>query len=110
MYQVGGTCFNTKTQALSAQASAESGRVLEHSGQAHVVHVTGVSDASITYSLQPLAGGMATVLEVPQVPQPCQLLTMADSAQIGGAIFLGWMTIYGVMSLLQARTGGGRDD
>lgn len=109
MYQVGGSCFDTKTQALSAQASAESGRVLEHAGQAHVVLVSGVSETSITYSLQPLAGGMPTVLEVPQVPQPCQLLTMADSAQIGGAIFLGWMTIYGVMSLLQARPGG-RDD
>lgn len=109
MYQVGGTCFNTKNQALSAQASAESGRVLEHSGQAHVVHVSGVSETSITYSLQPLAGGIATVLEVPQVPQPCQLMTMTESAQIGGAIVLGWLTIYGLMPLLQARSGG-RDD
>lgn len=109
MYQVGGTCFNTKTQALSAQASAESGRVLEHSGQAHVVHVLGVSETSVTYSLQPLAGGIATVLEVPQAPQPCQLLTMDDAALIGGAIFLGWITIFGVMSLLNAGPGG-RDD
>lgn len=109
MYQVGGTCFNTKAQALSAKASAESGRVLEHSGQAHLVHVTGVSETSVTYSLQPLAGGIATVLEIPQEPQPCQLLTMTDVAPILGAIALGWITIYGTMILLNARPGG-RDD
>lgn len=109
MYQVGGTCFNTKTQALSAQASAESGRVLEHAGQAHLVHVSGVSETSITYSLQPLAGGIATVLEVPQEPQPCQLLTMAGVSPILGAIALYWLTVYGIMSLLGARTGAGND-
>lgn len=109
MYQVGGTCFNQKAQALSAQASAESGRIVSHGGDAHVVHVIAVSDTSVTYSLQPLAGGTATVLEVPQEPQPCQLMTMTDSAKIGGAIVLGWLTIYGIMSLLNARIGAGDD-
>jgi len=106
MYQVGGTCFNTKTQALSAQASAESGRVLEHGGQAHVVHVSSVSETSVTYSLQPLAGGSAVVIEVPQSPQPCQLLTMTDVAPIASAIALGWLVIFCIMSMLKARTGG----
>lgn len=109
MYQVGGTCFITKTQALSAKASAESGKVLEHAGQAHLVHVTGVSEASVTYSLQPLAGGIATVLEVPQEPQPCQLLTMADVSPILGAISLGLLSVYGIMILWRARVGGSDD-
>lgn len=105
MYQIGGTCFNTKAQALSAKASAESGKVLEHAGQAHLVHVTGVSETSVTYSLQPLAGGMATVLEVPQEPQPCQLLTMADVSPILAAISLGLLSVYGIMILWRARIG-----
>ncbi|WP_343627993.1 hypothetical protein [Comamonas aquatica] len=105
MYQVGGTCFNTKAQALSAKASAESGKVLEHAGQAHLVVVSGVSETSVTYSLQPLAGGMATVLEVPQDPQPCQLLTMADVSPILAAITLGLLSVYGIMILWRARIG-----
>lgn len=110
MYQVGGTCFNTKTQALSAKASAESGKVLEHAGQAHLVHVVNVSETSVTYSLQPLAGGIATVLEVPQAPQPCQLLTMSDVAPILAAITLGTLSVYGIMILWRARHGGASDD
>lgn len=62
MYQVGGTCFNQKAQALSAQASAESGRIVSHAGDAHVVHVISVSDTSVTYSLQPLAGALLQFL------------------------------------------------
>jgi len=109
MYQVGGSCFNTKKQALHVHAAADSGRVVEHQGQAHLVHVSGVSETSITYALQPLAGGLATVLEVPQEPQPCQLMTMTDVAPILGAIGLGWMTIFGIKSLLTARVGAGDD-
>lgn len=104
MFQVGSQCYSTKTQALSASASAESGRVLTHGGDAHVVTVSAVSENSVTYSLQPLAGGIPTVLEVPQAPQVCQLLTMTDVAPIGAAIMTGWLVIFGIMSMLKART------
>ncbi|MFC4621407.1 hypothetical protein ACFO3A_04180 [Comamonas nitrativorans] len=103
MYQFGGQCFKTKTQANTARASAESGKVLEHAGQAHLVTVTAVDETAVTYTLQPLSGGVPTIIQAPQQPLDCQLLTAEDGALIGSSIAAGWLVIYGILSLLNAR-------
>lgn len=103
MYQFGGQCFKTKTQANTARASAESGKVLEHGGQATLVTVSHVDDSTVTYTLQPLSGGVPTVIQAPQTPLECQLLTAEDGAMIGTTIAAGWLVIYGILSLLNAR-------
>ena len=103
MYQFGGQCFKTKTQANTARASAESGKVLEHAGQAHLVTVSAVDDSTVTYTLQPLSGGVPTVIQAPQTPLECQLLTAEDGAMVGTTIAAGWLVIYGILSLLNAR-------
>lgn len=103
MYQVGGQCFRSKTQANQARASAESGKVLEHAGQAHLVTVSAVNENSVTYTLQPLSGGTPTIIQAPQEPIECQLLTAEDGAMVGTAIAAGWLIIYGILSLLNAR-------
>lgn len=104
MYQFGSQCFNTKAQANMARVSAESGKILEHGGQATIVTATHINDDSVTYKLQPLNGGTPTIIQVPQEPLECQLLTAEDGALIGSSIAAGWLVIYGILSLLDART------
>ncbi len=103
MWQVGGTCYDTKTQALQAKASEQSGSVVQQSGAAYVVTVTAVAEDGVQYSLHPLAGGVATVVQVQQEPMPCNLLTMQDGQAIAWAIATGWISMYLIKSLLYAR-------
>lgn len=103
MWQVGSTCYGTKTQALQAMASEQSGAVVQQGGSAYVVTVTAVAEDGVQYSLQPLGGGTAVVSQVLQEPMPCNLLTMADGQLIAWSIAAGWLAIYGIISLLYAR-------
>lgn len=103
MWQVGSTCYGTKTKALQAKASEQSGTVVQQGGAAYVVTVSAVAEDGIQYSLQPLAGGTATVTQVLQEPMPCHLLTMSDGQAIAWSIAAGWLAIYGIKSLLSAR-------
>lgn len=49
MWQVGGTCYDTKTQALQAKASEQSGAVVQQGGAAYVVTVTAVAEDGVQY-------------------------------------------------------------
>ena len=103
MWQVGSTCYGTKTQALQAMASEQSGAVVQQGGSAYVVTVTAVAEDGVQYSLQPLGGGTAVVSQVLHEPLPCNLLTMSDGQAIAWSIAAGWLAIYGIKSLLSAR-------
>lgn len=103
MWQVGPTCYSTKTAALEAMASSQSGAIVQHGGAAHVVTVSSVAENGIQYTLNPLGGGQATITQVLQEPMPCNLLTLADGQAIGWAIAAGWIAIYCTKLLLQAR-------
>lgn len=103
MWQVGGTCYSSKTQALQAKASEQSGAVVQQGGAAYVVTVSAVADDGVQYSLQPLAGGSAIVTQVVQEPLPCNLLTMSDGLAVSWSIAAGWIAIYCIKSLLLAR-------
>lgn len=103
MWQVGSTCYGTKTAALQSAVSAESGTVVQHGGAAHVVTVSGVGENGVEYTLVPLGGGSAVVTQVLQEPQPCNLLTVDDVGPIGWAICGGWVVIYCIKLFLQAR-------
>lgn len=103
MWQVGGTCYDTKTQALQAKASEQSGAVVQQGGAAYVVTVTAVAEDGVQYSMHPLAGGAPVIAQVPQEPMPCNLLTLADGQAIGWAIAAGWISVYLIMSLLRAK-------
>ncbi|MFT4243635.1 MAG: hypothetical protein QM569_15290 [Acidovorax sp.] len=94
MWQVGPACYSTKTAALQATASAQTGAVVQQSGGAYVVTVTSVAENGIEYTLTPLAGGTSSTVQVIQEPMPCNLLTGDDVAPIAWAIFGGWMVIY----------------
>lgn len=103
MWQVGGTCYDTKTQALQAKASEQSGAVVQQGGSAYVVTVSAVGEDGVQYSLQPLGGGTPIVSQVPQEPLPCNLLTTQDGQLIGWAIAAGWIAVFLIKSLLNAR-------
>lgn len=103
MWQVGGTCYSTKTEALAASASSQNGKVVEHAGAAHLVTINAVNSDSVQYSLTPLAGGNPVIITVPQSPTQCNLLTLADGQVIGWAVAAGWIGVFLIKSLLFAR-------
>lgn len=103
MWQVGGTCYDTKTQALQAKASEQSGAVVQHAGAAYVVTVSAVAEDGVQYSLQPLGGGTPVISQVSQEPMPCNLLTTSDGQAIGWAILAGWIGVFLIKSLLHAK-------
>ena len=101
-WQVGSTCYSTQQAALQASASSVSGTLAQVGGSAHVVTVTGVSSTAVDYTYTPLGGGSPVTVQVPQVPQPCNLLTLSDASPIGWAICLGWVSIFIIKSLVRA--------
>lgn len=103
MWQVGQTCYSTKTAALQASASAQSGAVVEQGGGAYVVTVTSVAENGVQYTLNPLGVGTATTVQILQEPQPCNLLTSDDVAPIAWAIAGGWIAIFVIKSMLRAK-------
>jgi len=94
MWQVGPACYGTKTAALQATASAQSGAVVQQGGGAYVVTVSAVADNGIEYTLTPLAGGASSTVQVLQDPMPCNLLTASDVGPVAWGIFGGWMIIF----------------
>lgn len=103
MWQVGPTCYSTKTAALQAAASAQAGAIVQQGGGAYVVSVSAVAENGIEYSFSPLAGGASLTVQTLQEPMPCNLLTSADALPIAWAIAGGWIAIYIIKSLLYAR-------
>lgn len=108
-YQVGSACYSTAEAAASASASNSVGSVVTHGGASYVVGVDGVTAASITYTLQPIGGGVPLQLISAYQPQPCGLLTAADAASLGSVLLGLWVSVYAVMFLRRALWGGGSD-
>lgn len=102
MWQVGSTCYGTKTAAFEAIASSQIGAVVNHGGAAHIVTSSAVAENGIEYSLLPFAGGSPIVQQAIQEPMPCNLLTVADSTMIAWAIAGGWIAIYLIKSFINA--------
>ncbi|KAF1043558.1 hypothetical protein [Xylophilus sp.] len=98
-YQVGASCYGDAAAALSATASAQAGAVVVHGGAAYVVDVAGVTSSSITYRLNPVAGGQAIQSTVQMVPEPCGLLDWADGLSLGWGIAVAWIATAAVMHL-----------
>lgn len=103
MWQVGTTCYSTKTAALQASASSVTGSIVQHAGTAHVVTVTAVAESGVQYSLVPLSGGVPVVQQVLQDPMPCNQLGLVEGQVIAWAIAGGWIAIYCMKLLLQSR-------
>jgi hypothetical protein len=91
-YQVQGSCYPTLLSANEAAASASSGVVSSGS----VVVATAVTESSITFQATDLATGSVVVREVPFTPQPCNLLSSSDGAQIGWLLLGAWAATYAV--------------
>lgn len=101
-YQVGATCYSSAQQALSAIASSQVGGVVMHGGAAYVVDVAGITAASITYRLTPVAGGGSLQSLVQVTPQPCGLLQWQDGLTLGWGVAAAWIVTAAVMHLRRA--------
>lgn len=101
-YQVGSTCYGAATDAVSAIASAQAGAVVVHGGATYVVNATALTASSITYTLQPLAGGAAITSTVSVTPQPCGLLQWEDGLVLGWGVAAAWIAAAVVMNLRRA--------
>lgn len=98
-FQVGSTCYGEAEAAAAAIASAQVGTVVAHGGAAYVVNASAVAADSITYSLAPVQGGAAIVLQAPISPQPCGLLDWQDGAVLGWGVASVWLATLAVMFL-----------
>ena len=103
MWQVGATCYSTKTAALEASASSIIGSIVQHAGSAHIVTVSAVAENGVQYTLTPISGGAPFVQQVMQTPMPCNMLGLAEGQIIAWAIAAGWIAIYCVKMLLESR-------
>lgn len=104
-YQVASACYSTATQAAQASASAQVGAVVSHGGSVYVIDVAQAGESSITYNLQPLAGGVSLQSTVAYTAQPCGLLQAADGLAIGWAIAGAWIGAYALLFLTRAFRG-----
>ncbi|MGA0610856.1 hypothetical protein [Caldimonas sp. KR1-144] len=107
MFQVGAACYESASAAAAAQASTQGGSIVIHGGAAFVVSVDSVADDSITYALNPVAGGAATVLVAPFTPQPCGLLTYADGLDLGWKVAAVWVGVWAIRFFLTRQFEGG---
>jgi hypothetical protein len=101
-YQVGATCYDSASDAVSAIASSQVGAVVQHGGAAYVVNAPSLTGASITYLLQPVAGGAAISYTAAVTPQPCGLLDWQDGLAISWGIAAAWIATAVVLSLRKA--------
>lgn len=100
MFQAGATCYATPSAANAASASAQSGTVVQVSGNSYVLSVAGVTDTTVTYDYSPLSGGAMVSQTVALTPPPCGLLTSADAVVIGWSIAACWLSVYAVTFLI----------
>ena len=101
-YQVGSSCYDTAAAAVSAIASAQVGAVVVHGGTAYVVDASAHTGASVTYSLQPLAGGASISYTAAVTPQPCGLMDWQDGLTLGWAVAAAWIATAVVLHLRKA--------
>lgn len=104
-YQVGSACYSTATQAAQVSASSQVGAVVSHGGTAYVIDLAGAGETSITYRLQPLAGGAPIQTTVGYTAQPCGLLQVEDGLAMGWMIGGAWIGAYALMFLARALRG-----
>lgn len=96
-FQVGPFCYGDAVAAVQAIASAQVGTVVVHGGAAYVVDAASVTGESITYSLQPVAGGSALTATVAVTPQPCGLLDWQDGLALGWGVAVAWIAVAAIM-------------
>lgn len=96
-------CYSTKTAALQAAASSQTGSIVQHGGGAYVISASAVAENGLEYTLTPVSGGPALIMQSLQEPMPCNLLTASDALPIVWAIAGGWIAIYLTKALLLAR-------
>lgn len=102
MSQVGSICYSSDAAAVSAMASAETGKVVANGSAVYVVSASPASDASITYTLTPTDGGSAVVKTVAVTVQPCQMLDWSDGLALGWLVGGVWLAAFAVLQLRKA--------
>ena len=102
MSQVGSTCYSSDAAAVAAIASAEVGKVVPAGATVYVVDAAPASDASITYTLNPIGGGTPLVSTVAVVVQPCQMLDWSDGLALGWGVAGVWLATFAVLILRKA--------
>lgn len=98
-FQVGSACYDTAPAAVSAIASAQVGTVVVHGGAAYVIDASSSTGASITYSLQPVAGGAPISYTAAVTPQPCGLMDWQDGLTLGWGVAAAWIATAVVLHL-----------
>lgn len=104
-YQVASACYSTATQAAQASASSQVGAVVSHGGAVYVIDVAQAGESSITYSLQPIAGGNSLQSTVAYTAQPCGLLQVQDGLAIGWMVAGAWIGAYALLFVARALRG-----
>lgn len=94
-YEVHGTCYGSKSEALSATASYVQGGAVSNAGQAYIV--TAVPSVSgLDYTFTPIAGGSPLLASVAVDPSPCGLLDWQDGIQLGWLVAGVWLAVLGL--------------
>lgn len=101
-FQVGASCYGSAPEAVAAIASSQVGAVVQHGGAAYVVNVPSLTGSSITYNLQPLAGGSPISYTAAVTPQPCGLMGWEDALALSWAIATAWIATAVVLHLRKA--------
>ena len=109
MYQVGAACYSTPTAALQAIASTQTGAIVQHGGAGYIATAAG-SEAGITYTFHPLAGGAPLSQFVAITPEPCGLLTASDGLQMGWLIVAAWVAAFSIMFIARTLRGETTDN
>lgn len=101
-YQAGTICYATKTEALSALASANVGSFVVHGSTAFTVDVVSVSETGIFYKMRSVDG--SSIIKVDQLfsPQPCGLLDWQDGLLLGWLIAAAWISVAAIMHIRKA--------
>lgn len=113
MFQHGASCYESASTVNQLTGASQSGSVVVIGGQSYVLAVSGVTDTSITYDYAPASGGAHISQTIQISPPDCALLTASDALQIGWAIAVLWLTVYGITFIanyIKRETFGVNDD
>lgn len=105
MFQVDQSCYSTALAAASASSSRQIGSIISQGTSSFLVDVQSVSASSITYVLQPIAGGSPLILVSPYSAQPCGLLTVSDGLEIGWMVGAAWLAAFALLFLTRGLRG-----